>query len=328
MTEGSGNSPKWGSLYSKLRQVKAEHLIAGVSGGVISTLVLHPLDLVKIRFQVNEGYDVIGKRPQYKGIFHALRSIAKSDGFVGLYQGVTPNVWGAGISWGFYFFFYNGIKSWMQDGDSKKNVGPARHILAATEAGFATLVLTNPIWVTKTRLCLQYEGTALSGTATRSSQHYKGMSDALIKIYSTEGVRGLYKGFVPGVFGISHGALQFMAYEEMKTWYNNRRNLPLDYRLTSLEYVTFAACSKMFAAVATYPYQVLRSRLQDQHRNHKNVREVVKNIIKYEGFPGLYKGMGVYLWHVTPNICIVFLLYEYITNWKPATPDLAAETDI
>lgn len=27
------------------------HMVAGVSGGVVATLVLHPLDLVKIRFQ-------------------------------------------------------------------------------------------------------------------------------------------------------------------------------------------------------------------------------------------------------------------------------------
>ena len=30
--------------------VKYEHLVAGVSGGVASTLILHPLDLLKIRF--------------------------------------------------------------------------------------------------------------------------------------------------------------------------------------------------------------------------------------------------------------------------------------
>lgn len=30
--------------------VRVENLIAGLSGGVVSTLVLHPLDLVKIRF--------------------------------------------------------------------------------------------------------------------------------------------------------------------------------------------------------------------------------------------------------------------------------------
>lgn len=36
---------------SLLRHVKWEHLVAGMSGGVVATLVLHPLDLVKIRFQ-------------------------------------------------------------------------------------------------------------------------------------------------------------------------------------------------------------------------------------------------------------------------------------
>lgn len=36
------------SLFS---QLKYEHLVAGISGGVLSTMVLHPLDLIKIRFQ-------------------------------------------------------------------------------------------------------------------------------------------------------------------------------------------------------------------------------------------------------------------------------------
>lgn len=33
-----------------LKLVKYEHLIAGITGGVTSTLILHPLDLIKIRF--------------------------------------------------------------------------------------------------------------------------------------------------------------------------------------------------------------------------------------------------------------------------------------
>ncbi len=57
------------------------------------------------------------------------------------------------------------------------------------------------------------------------------MVDALVKTYRYEGIRGLYKGFLPGVFGVSHGALQFMAYEEMKNSYNKYRNLPIDTKL-------------------------------------------------------------------------------------------------
>ncbi|ESO83221.1 hypothetical protein LOTGIDRAFT_197574 [Lottia gigantea] len=310
MVETTGKNGKFDPV-SYRPKIKAEHLAAGFLGGVVSTFVLHPLDLVKIRFQVNEGFNVAASRPQYHGIWHAIKSIKKSHGFGGLYQGVTPNVSGAGLSWGFYFLFYSQIKDYLQDGDSKKNLGPAKNIAAAAASGFATLVLANPIWVTKTRLCLQYEN---SGS---SVVRYNGMIDALLKIGKTEGYRGLYKGFVPGCLGISHGAIQFMVYEEMKTQYNLYRKQDLDHRLTTVEYLSFAAGSKMIAAVLTYPYQVLRSRLQDQHRSHTNLRSVVKSIWKYEGFKGFYKGMGIYLWHVTPNICIVFLLYEYITNWKP-----------
>ena len=44
----------------------------------------------------------------------------------------------------------------MQHCDPTLPLGPARHMLAAAEAGIITLVLTNPIWVIKTRLCLQF----------------------------------------------------------------------------------------------------------------------------------------------------------------------------
>ena len=59
MESSSSKTPSKKSPVSVLRHMRFEHLYAGVSGGVVSTLVLHPLDLVKIRFQgecvTNEG---------------------------------------------------------------------------------------------------------------------------------------------------------------------------------------------------------------------------------------------------------------------------------
>jgi solute carrier family 25 folate transporter 32 len=53
---------------------------------------------------VNEGSSAaVLSRPQYNGLFDAMVKITKHDGFKGLYQGVTPNVYGAGASWGLYF---------------------------------------------------------------------------------------------------------------------------------------------------------------------------------------------------------------------------------
>ena len=57
------------------------------------------------------------------------------------------------------------------------------------------------------------------------------MVDALIKIAREEGFKGLYKGFIPGIWGVSHGAIQFMAYEELKNTYNVYKKQSVDTKL-------------------------------------------------------------------------------------------------
>jgi Mitochondrial carrier protein len=37
-------------------------------------------------------------------------------------------------------------------------------------------------------------------------------------IYCDDGLRGLYRGTLPALVGVSYGALQFMTYEKMKSW--------------------------------------------------------------------------------------------------------------
>ena len=41
--------------------------------------------------------------PQYNGRRNAVTTMFHQEGFRGLYKGVTPNVWGSGSAWGFYF---------------------------------------------------------------------------------------------------------------------------------------------------------------------------------------------------------------------------------
>ncbi|XP_007901405.1 mitochondrial folate transporter/carrier [Callorhinchus milii] len=288
------------------RLVRYENLVAGVSGGVAATLVLHPLDLVKIRFAVSDG---LSMRPTYNGIVHCFRSIWRQEGIRGLYQGVTPNIWGAGLSWGLYFFFYTAIKAYKQDG-RQTQLSAAQHLVSAAEAGAVTLCLTNPIWVTKTRLVLQYDA-----GVDPSKRRYKGMFHCLLKIYQNEGIRGLYKGFLPGLFGTSHGALHFMAYEELKREYNNYQKLPTDTKLNPFEYIAMAALSKIFAVSATYPYQVIRARLQDQHNQYSGVMDVLRRTWRNEGAHGFYKGIIPNVLRVTPACCITFVVYENISRF-------------
>jgi len=282
--------------------VRYEHLVAGVGGGLVSTLCLHPLDLLKIRFAVHDG-PAASSRPSYaNSLVTAVRQIVASDGVRGLYAGISPNIVGAGTAWGFYFYFYNAGKLNLQGGDTSKQLGASSHLLAASSAGVLTLTMTNPVWVVKTRLCLPNSG-------------YKGLTDALVKIWQKEGLRGLYSGFVPGLFGVSHGAVQFMAYEELKNIYHNYHNQEITTKLGTLEYLSFAALSKLIAALTTYPYQVVRARLQDKNVKYSGSLDCVKKIKKLEGPRGFYKGLAPNLLRVVPATMITFVVYENLSYY-------------
>jgi len=267
--------------------------------------------LLKIRFAVDDG-KTAANRPQYRGLGHAFYSIFKQEGATGLYKGVSPNVFGAGAAWGSYFLFYNTFKTEMQGGNTKQQLTPSLHMLAAAEAGLVTLVLTNPIWVVKTRLCLQYGMT----NAPPGTTIYKGFIDALLKIKAEEGWKGLYKGFVPGIWGVSHGAIQFMAYEELKNLYNIQyKNQPVDTKLGTSEYLFFACLSKLFAAITTYPYQVVRARLQDQHSIYSSATDCVRQTLRDEGLSGFYKGLKPNLARVIPACGLTFVIYEEVSHF-------------
>uniref|UniRef100_A0A131XWN4 Solute carrier family 25 member 32 n=1 Tax=Ixodes ricinus TaxID=34613 RepID=A0A131XWN4_IXORI len=306
-TGGGNGGNSRANVFLFLSHVQSGHLIAGVTGGVASTLAVHPFDLLKIRLAVNDG--IVSSRPQYRGFLHAIRTIFKEEGLIGFYRGVSPNCLGAGASWGFYFFFYNAIKTQMSQRSSSTQLGPGQHMLAAAEAGVVTLLMTNPIWVVKTRMCLQYSTVKLP-----DSLRYTSMMDALSKIYRHEGVRGLYRGFVPGVFGVSHGALQFMAYEEMKKFYVQFYKDNALKQLGTLEYLVFAALSKLFATTMTYPYQVLRARLQDQHNRYSGVGDCIVRTWRFEGYKGFYKGLVPNILRVTPATAITFVVYENVSK--------------
>ena len=110
--------------------------------------------------------------------------------------------------------------------------------------GMLTLTVTNPVWVVKTRLCLP------NTVSVPTYMHYAGLCDGLKKLYRIEGVRGLYRGFVPGLWGTSHGAIQFMLYEELKKSYAGYKSISIDTKLVSGCYCHY--CSVCVNIVGPY----------------------------------------------------------------------------
>ncbi|KAL0091571.1 mitochondrial carrier domain-containing protein [Phycomyces blakesleeanus] len=249
------------------------------------------------------------------GTIKAFKSILANEGFTrGLYRGVGPNMAGATASWGLYFWWYSQIKQSFRNSDEQM-LAAWQHLAASAAAGAATAVMTNPLWVVKTRMCT---------TTHDSPDSYRGLIDGLRRLAAEEGLRGLYRGLVPGLLGVSHGAIQFMAYEEMKKsrnqWRHGQGITPsseTNARLTTTEYLVMAASSKVTATIMTYPYQVLRSRLQNRETkdSYKGLVDCVIRIYRAEGYGGFYKGLAPNIIRVLPGTCITFLVYENMSQW-------------
>ena len=156
-------------------------------------------------------------------------------------------------------------------------------------------------------------------TSAKHPGAYTSIWDGTRRIYQADGIIGFYRGLVPSLFGVSHGALQFMAYEQMKKWRGAQGSTGQQLQLSNFDYLLFSGFSKIFAGSLTYPYQVIRARLQtyDADKTYKSARDAVNQIWKQEGIPGFYKGLGPNLLRVVPSSCVTFLVYENTRAFLP-----------
>ncbi|KAA8531928.1 hypothetical protein F0562_006355 [Nyssa sinensis] len=290
-----------------------ENATAGAVAGCATVSFSHPLDVVRTRFQVNDGR--VSNFPTYKNTPHALFTIARSEGLRGLYAGFYPAVLGSTVSWGLYFFFYSKAK--QRYSKNREELSPGLHLASAAEAGALVCFCTNPVWLIKTRLQLQ--------TPLHQTRPYSGLYDALRTILKEEGWTALYKGIVPGLFLVTHGAIQFTAYEELRKVVvdfkskKSEQNLSGAELLSSVDYATLGASSKLAAILLTYPFQVIRARLQqrpskDGIPRYMDSWHVVKETARFEGLRGFYKGITANLLKNAPAASITFIVYENVLN--------------
>ena len=236
------------------------------------------------------------------------------------------------MSWALYFFCYDGIKhrirlyQGLDDGGltyydfflASGTAGTSSFLYGLTiqsniSQGVFTAVATNPIWVIKTRML---------STPSSHPGAYKSISDGTQRLYRSEGLLGFYRGLAPSLFGVSHGALQFMAYEQLKIY----RGHNLDggqKNLVAVDFLALSGLAKIFAGSATYPYQVIRARLQtyDADKKYKSARDVVAQMWRKEGTAGFYKGLGPNLLRVMPSTWVTFLVYEKAKFLLPRISD-------
>ncbi|MCJ1473445.1 hypothetical protein MMC13_002096 [Lambiella insularis] len=313
------------------------HFVAGGVAGMASATLTSPLDVLKTRLQSDFYQCQIAASRQARGIpppyvlsvlrsgllhfqetFQILFSIHRVEGWRALFKGLGPNLTGVVPARAINFYTYGNGKRVISEHFNNGRESAWVHLCAAAFAGIVTGTATNPIWLVKTRL--QLDKSNAERTGTQAFRQYKNSFDCVKQTVQAEGMRGLYRGLSASYLGVSESTLQWVLYEQLKLALSARKErlessgkLPTfwDQTVDWNGRIAAAGGAKFFAAVLTYPHEVVRTRLrqaplQNGQLKYTGLVQCFTTIFKEEGMAALYGGLTPHLLRVVPSAAIMF----------------------
>jgi len=262
---------------------------AFIAGGIAAcgaVTATHPFETVKIRLQLQgelQSKDVAVKK--YRGVIHGVSVIAKNEGIRGLYRGISCayvyQMLLNGCRLGFYEPLRAASTKLVFKDDKVQSLGV--NIFAGAASGILGAMAGSPFFLIKTRL------QSFSPSLPVGTQHsYKNAADGVKQIYSTEGVRGLYRGI--GASMIRTGAGSSV---QLPTYFFAKRRLM---KHAGMEdgpalHLLSSTASGFVVCCCMHPPDTVMNRLYNQNGNlYKGVVDCLWKTIQTEGVLAVYKG--------------------------------------
>ncbi|KMT05381.1 hypothetical protein BVRB_7g175130 [Beta vulgaris subsp. vulgaris] len=278
-------------------------MVAGSIAGCVEHMAMFPVDTIKTRMQA------LGSCPiKSVGVRAAFRSILQSDGLAGLYHGIAAMGLGAGPAHAVHFSVYEFCKKSFSGGNVNN------HVVNATSAVCAEVLsdaVFTPMDMVKQRL-------QLSGGVGGA---YKGVWDCMKMVFREEGFGAFYASYrTTVIMNAPFFAVFFATYEAAKKGLMEiSPDKADDERL--VVHATAGAAAGALAAVVTTPLDVVKTQLQCQgvcgcdRFATGSIRDVIKTIVKKDGYRGLMRGWSPRMMFNTPAAAIVWSTYEAVKTF-------------
>lgn len=318
----------------QLKRAMIDATAGAISGG-ISRTVTSPLDVIKIRFQVQleptTQWELLRKniysQSKYTGMLQATRDIYREEGLLGFWRGNVPALLMVMPYTAIQFTVLHKLKSFVS-GSSKSedhlNISLYLSYISGSLAGCAATVGSYPFDLLRTVLASQGE-----------PKVYPNMRSAFTDIVNTRGIRGLYAGLTPTLVEIiPYAGLQFGTYDTFKRWTMewNRHRYPYasgdDVGLSSFQLFLCGLASGSVAKTACHPLDVVKKRFQIEglrrdprygarvkRSSYKGMYHALRQILLAEGWAGLYKGIIPSISKAAPSGAVTFFAYEISSDW-------------
>jgi hypothetical protein len=317
---------------------------AGALSGLVADGVVHPIDTIRARLQVQRSRHV--DPGHYRTATQAFWSILRLEGPGSLYRGFGAVACGTVPGHALYFAGYETCKDTLLpkgcDQPHDKVYEVASHLTSGFVADiFGSLVWT-PMDVVKQRLqVFRASAASHSGSAPQATNSYPNSATVFASILREEGPFGLYKGFMAGLMTYGpYVSLYFAMYEQWKIVFSQSQSLfghvnPFyDYakgdamKLPSYMYLSGAALSGAISAAVTCPLDVVKTRIQTQRSPsqspltstttitttspYRGVGNAIRSIIREEGLGALFSGVKPRSLWMASGTALTMVTYEEV----------------
>ena len=323
----SGNSNNKASL-PPVRLTAVEQLLCGAAAGAVGKTVVAPFDRVKLLYMVNPA-----RTFTFTAATKTFRTIFVNTGVSGLFKGNGSAMWRvlpySALTFTTFDRYHRYLRANLPD---EANHPVVARFLAGAAAGTTATVLTYPLDVLRARAAAHWGANALYSSAG------KGIADIVQK----EGVRALFAGIMPTLYGIvPYGGISFAVFETLKAAYvtavlpagSKDSDVPAAVRFIA------GGLAGVAATTVVQPLQIVRRRMQvstvvDGMPQYRSTLHALKVIYMTEGvYRGLFKGLMLTWLKAPVSMAVSFTvndwlrhkLLKYHTNardeWQAATAE-------
>ncbi|VDB99641.1 unnamed protein product [Peniophora sp. CBMAI 1063] len=264
-----------------------DFMMGGVSAAVAKTSAA-PIERIKLLVQNQDEMIKQGRLSEpYKGISDCFARTYRDEGLLSLWRGNTANVIRYFPTQALNFAFKDYFKSLF---GFKKNDGYWKwfggNLASGGAAGATSLLFVYSLDYARTRLANDAKSAKGGG-----ARQFNGLVDVYKKTLASDGISGLYRGFLPSVVGIIvYRGLYFGVYDSLKPVVlvgplegNFLASFALGWGVTT------------GAGLASYPLDTIRRRMMmtsGSTTHYKSMFDAGSQIVAKEGVKSLFKGAG------------------------------------
>lgn len=264
----------------------AENFALSGAAAVISKTAAAPIERVKLLVQNQDEMIKAGRLDKpYKGVIDCVSRTFKTEGVLPFWRGNLANCIRYFPTQALNFAFKDKIKAMFKPSKQDPYLASfSKNIASGGLAGASSLTFVYSLDYARTRLANDAKGSKKGG-----ERQFNGLVDVYRKTLKSDGIQGLYRGFVISCVGIVvYRGCYFGFYDSLKPLLlGNDAGIMISFALGYGVTVT--------SGLISYPIDTIRRRMMmtsGQAVKYKGSMDCAMQIIRNEGFMSLMKGAG------------------------------------